>query len=81
MGRMSEMHRERQEQEARVEAERLDAKAPAWLDECYRKVNGVKMARIACGIARYDDEELESTWPEGGPMTSTEDFTPASEGF
>ena len=84
MSKMAEQHLEEQEQAALVKAERLDAKAPAWLDDCYRKANGINMAdvaKVACGMALAEEEVPESTWPTGGPMTSDEDFTPAEEGF
>ena len=84
MGRMSEQHREEQEQAARVKAERLDARCPEYLNECYRTANGIDMAdvaKVACGMALAEEDVPESTWPTGGPMTSDEDFTPAEEGF
>ena len=70
MGRMSEQHREEQERAALVKAERLDAKAPAWLDDCYRKANGISMAdvaKVACGMALTEEEQrMEGVWD--GPM-------------
>lgn len=59
----------------------------AWLDELEALATGERneepiplpakgIAHAACGI------DPMTTWPEeGGPQQSTEDFTPASEGF
>lgn len=79
-----DMHEQERLDEVAPPPEADDAAYPAWLDQIYGEVEAQPdpsalpakgIAHMACGI------DPVTTWPEEGPQTSTEDFTPAKEGF